>query len=99
MAEVAANVQETNNLSSPDKALDQFDQKLQEQDRILDETHGEGGGGQGSIHHDDLRDNGEFDADAAKVKTSAVYRYLMNHLSCMALEEQPAFIKLRQRVL
>lgn len=66
----------------------------------MEDTQGEAGGAQASIHHDDLLDeNGEYDADAAKVKSSAVYRYLVNHLACPALEEQPAFIKLRQRVL
>lgn len=43
--------------------------------------------------------NGEFDADAAKIKSSCIYRFLVAHLQCPALEHDDVFRKLRQRLL
>lgn len=50
--------------------------------------------------NEDLFDeHGNYDELAAKIKSSSIYQYNLNYLSCPPLEHNPIFIKLKTRLI
>ena len=98
MAEVAPNVHDAAKQDhvSPVKGGDGFDQKLKEQEILMD--HAAQGEDAGTfLDEDDMHDNN--DPDVARIKSTQIFKYNEEYLHCPALEHDPAFAKLKKKVL
>ena len=82
-------------MTSPDKGTithEGFDNKLAEQDKILlDSIAG--------VDDDLVDEDGQFDTLGAKIKNTCSFKFNVTSLSCPELEQNPTFIKLKNRLI
>lgn len=74
-----------------------FDEKLKEQDKILEDAKNEN---DQKVKMDDLYDeNGNFDDFGAKVRSSFSFKHKDESLHCHALLGNPTYERLRTRII
>ena len=82
-------------MTSPDKGLvthEGFDTKLVEQEKILLESIG-------GVEDDLVDEDGKFDHLGARIKNTCSFKFNVTSLTCPAMENNPTFAKLKNRLV